>query len=93
MLSSGTISQQLLLFVILKGKRWKNDRYTKEFEADDRISQSQNGKADNKLCIKWIEKRFEPATKSHLLDKYCFLIVDRHISHISIEFLKLTMAN
>ena len=64
-----------------------------ELEPGDRISLSENGWTDNKLCIEWMEECFGPATRSNLLGQYCLLIVDGHASHVSTEFIKFTRAN
>ena len=53
-----TTGERLPLFIILKGKRWKNDWFTPELEPGDRISLSENGWTDNKLCMKWREECF-----------------------------------
>lgn len=47
----GSKGQRLLLFVILKSKKWKDDSYIPELEPVDRISLSENGRTDNKLCM------------------------------------------
>ncbi len=39
----GITGQRLPLFVILKGKKWKDDWYTEELEPGDCISLSENG--------------------------------------------------
>ncbi len=59
----GTTSCQLLLFVILKDKRWKNDWYLSDMERDARISLSKNGSTNNKLCMKWIRNCVKPETR------------------------------
>ncbi len=84
----GTTGQCLLLFVILKSKKWKYDLYTQELEPGDRISLSENGWTDNKLRMEWMRECFEPATRSHLQDQHRILIVNKHASHVSIEFIK-----
>ena len=50
----GIIGQRLLLFVILKDKKWKNDWFISELEPSDRILLSKDGQTDNKPCIEWI---------------------------------------
>ena len=46
----GTTGRRLPLFVILRGKKWKDDWYTQE-QPGDRISLSKNGWTDNKVCM------------------------------------------
>ncbi len=60
----GTTGRQLSLFVILKGKKWKDDWYTEEMGPRDQISLSENGWTDNKLCMEWMQECLEPATAS-----------------------------
>ncbi len=62
----GTSARRLPLFVIFKGKKWKDDWYTEDMQAGDRISLSENGWTDNKLCIEWLKDCFEPATRTEL---------------------------
>lgn len=50
----GTTGYRLPLFVILKGKRWKDDWYPSDMRKDARISLSENGWTDNKLCMEWM---------------------------------------
>ncbi len=85
--------ERLPLFVILKGKRWIGGWFTPELEPDDRISLNENGRTDNKLCIEWMEERFEPFTRSHLRGEYRLLIIDGHASHMSTKFITFTRAN
>ena len=40
-----------------------------------------------------MEGCFKKATRSHLFGEYCLLIVDGYASHVSIEFIKYTLAN
>ena len=47
----GTTGRRLLLFVILNGKRWKDDWYSSDMKRGARISLSENGLTDNKLCM------------------------------------------
>ena len=47
----GITECRLLLFVIVKGKKWKNDWYLSDMEQGACISLSENGGTDNKLCI------------------------------------------
>lgn len=89
----GTMGRRLPLFVILEGKKWKDDWYTQELEPGDCISLSENGWTDIKLCIEWMEECFEPATESFLQGQYQLLIVDGHASHVSTEFIKFTRAH
>ena len=89
----GTSGQQLPLFVILKGKKWKDDWYINDMQPGDRISLSENGWTDNKLCIEWLKDCFEPATRAELQGEYRLLIVDGHASHVSNEFIKFVKAN
>ena len=86
---SGT-GERLPLFVILKGKRWKDDWFTTELKPGDRISLSENGWTDNKLCMEWMKECFEPYTRSQLRGEYRLLIVDGHASHVSTEFITFT---
>ena len=85
----GTTGRRLPLFVILKGKKCKDNWFILELEPDDRISLSENGWTDNKLCMEWIQECFEPATRSYLRGQYQLLIVDENASHMSIERTKL----
>lgn len=62
----GTTGHQLLLFVILKDKRWKNDWYPSNMEKDTCISLSENGWTNNKLYMEWMRDCFESAIKTHL---------------------------
>ena len=62
----GTTGHRLPLFVILKGKRWKDDWYPSDMKKDTCISLSENDWTDNKLCMEWIKDCFELATKTHL---------------------------
>ncbi len=62
-------------------------------EPGDRISLSENGWTNNKLCIELIKECFEPATRSHLQGQHRLLIVDGHNFHISTEFIKFTRTN
>ena len=39
----GTIDQHLPSFIILRGKKWKDNGYTQELKPDDRISLNENG--------------------------------------------------
>ena len=48
----GTSNWRLPLFVILKSKKWKDDWYINNIQPGNRISLSENGWTDNKLCIK-----------------------------------------
>ncbi len=48
----GTIGRRLLSFVILKGKKWKDNLYPGDMERSDRISIIENGWTDNKLFMK-----------------------------------------
>ena len=89
----GTTGRRLPLFVILKGKKWKDDWFIPELESGDCISLSENGWTDNKLCMEWIQDCFEPATRSYLRGQYWLLIIDRHASHVSTEFIKVTQAH
>ncbi len=89
----GTSGRRLPLFVIFKGKKWKDDWYTRDMQAGDRISLSENGWTDNKLCIEWLKDCFEPATRTELRGEYRLLIVDGHASHVSNEFIKFVKAN
>lgn len=88
----GTTGEQLPLFVILKGKRWKDNWFTPELELGDHVSLSENKWADNKLCMEWLEECFEPFTRSHLRDEYRLLIVDGHASHASTGLITFTRA-
>ena len=47
------IGEHLLLFVILKGKKQKDDQFTIKLNPGDRISLSENGQTDNKFCMGW----------------------------------------
>ena len=89
----GTTGQRLPLFVILKAKKWKDDWYIQELKTGDYISLSDNGWTNHKLCMEWMEKCFEPATRSNLLGQYCLLIIDGHVSHVSTKVIKFTQAN
>ncbi len=84
----GTTGQRLPLFVIFKGKRWKDDWYPKDIERNSRISLSENGWTDNKLCMKWMRDCFHPETKDRLRDDHRILIVDGHAFHVSTEFIR-----
>ncbi len=86
----GTTGHQLLLFVILKGKKWKDDWYPSDMEKNARISLNENGWADNKLCMEWIKDCFQSVTKSHLWGKYQMLIVDGHASQMANKFIQFT---
>ena len=59
----------------------------------DRISLSENGWTNNKLCIEWLRDCFEPATRAELQGEYRLLIVDGHASHVSNKFIKFVKAN
>ena len=48
----GITGQQLLLFVILKGKKWKDDYFIPKLEPGDHILLSKNGWIDYNLCMK-----------------------------------------
>lgn len=85
----GTTGGRLPLFVILKGKKWKDDWYIQKLEPGDRISPSKNGWTDNKLCMEWMEECSKPATRAYLGGQYRLLIVDGHASHVSSEFINL----
>ncbi len=61
-----TSSLRLLLFVILKDKKWKDDWYIIDMQPDDRISLKENGWAYNKVSIKELKTSFELATKYEL---------------------------
>ncbi len=60
----GITGRRLPLFVILNGKRWKDDWYSSDMERGARISLSENGWTDNKLCIEWIRNCFQLETRS-----------------------------
>ncbi len=77
----------------MKSKKWKDGWYIKDMQPGDRISLSENGWIDNKLCIEWLKDCFEPATKVKLRGEYRLLIVDGHASHISNDFIKFIKAN
>ncbi len=47
----GITDCRLPLFDILKGKKWKDDCYLSDIERGVRISLSENGLTDNKLCM------------------------------------------
>ena len=57
-------------------------------ERNSRISLSENGWIDNKLCMEWIRDCFHPETKDCLRGDYRMFIVDGHASHISTEFIR-----
>ncbi len=80
--------RRLPLFVILKGKRWKNDWYPSDMKRGACISLGENGWTDNKLCMEWIRNCFEPKTRSYLYGEYRILIVDGHSSNVSTEFIQ-----
>ena len=58
----------------------------------DRISLSENGWTDNKLCLEWLKGCIEPATRAELQEEYRLLIVNGHASHVSNEFIKFIKA-
>lgn len=78
---------QLLLFIILKGKKWKNDWYPSDMKRIACISLNENGQTDNKLYLEWMRDFFKPETRSYLYEKYSILIVDRHELHVSNKFI------
>ncbi len=84
----GTTWCRLSLYVILKGRRWKDDWYPSDMKQDARISLSENSWTDNKLCIECIRNCFEPETRSYFRGEYRILIVDGHSSHVSTEFVQ-----
>ena len=57
-------------------------------EWNSRISLSENGWTDNKLCMEWMRDCFHPETKDRLRGDYRMLIVDGHASHVSTEFIR-----
>ena len=65
----------------------KDDWYPEDTEQNSHISPSENGWTDNRLCMKWMHDCFEPETKHYLRGDYRMLIVDRHASHVSTEFI------
>ncbi len=89
----GNAGRQLPLFVILKDKKWKDDWYPSDMVQSARISPSENGWTDNKLCMEWIRNCFEPKTRSYLPDEYRVLIVDGYTSHISTGFIQFALEN
>lgn len=85
--------QQLPLFVILKGKKSKDNQSINNIQLDNRISLGDNGWTDNKLCIKWLKECFELATRAKLQGKYWLLIVDGYVFHILSKFIKFVKTN
>ena len=83
-----TTGRRLPLFVILKGKRWKDDWYPEDMERGARISRSENNWTDNKLCMEWMRDYFELETRNYLRGEYRMLIVDGHASHVLNEFIQ-----
>lgn len=82
-----TTAHQLLLFVILTGKSWKNNCYPEDTKQKDRISPGKNGWTNNKFCIEWIRDCFKLETKYHLCNDSQISIIDGHVSYISTEFI------
>lgn len=82
----GTTGRRLPLFVILEGKRWKDDGYPSDMEQGARISLSENGWADKSSV--W--NGCGPKTRNYLRVEYRMLIVDGHASHVSAEFIRFT---
>ena len=56
-------------------------------EWNSRISLSENGWTNNKLCMEWMRDCFYSKTKDCLRGDYQMLIVDRYASHVSTKFI------
>ncbi len=59
-----TTRRQLSLFVIVEGKKWKDEWYTEEIGRKDQISISENGRTSNKLFIDWMQECYKLAIAS-----------------------------
>lgn len=58
-------NKQLSLFIILKGKKQKNDQFIQKLKSNHCILLKKTGLTNNKLCIKQMKEYFKLFIKSY----------------------------
>ncbi|KLO14856.1 DDE-domain-containing protein [Schizopora paradoxa] len=62
-------------------------------EANASFSTSPNGWTNSELALNWLKTEFDPLTKDKAGGNVCVLILDGHISHLSLEFVQYCIEN
>ncbi len=77
----GITCRQLPLFVILKGKGWKDDWYPSDMERGACISLSENSETDKKLCMEWIRNLSQKREVTSVLNIECWSLMGMHLMY------------
>jgi DDE superfamily endonuclease/Tc5 transposase DNA-binding domain len=73
-------------YVIFKGKHIQSNWFQQGAPTDWMIATSPKGWTSNGLALNWLQRHFEPHTRPRNKNKYRFLILDGHGSHLTPEF-------
>jgi hypothetical protein len=73
-------------YVIFKGKHIQSNWFQQEAPKEWMIATSPKGWTNNGLALNWLQRHFEPHTQPYGKNKYRFLILDGHGSHLTPEF-------
>jgi len=82
--ATGKVLPPLIIFM---GKYLQSTWISDDVPEDWMVTTSPNGWTSNAIGLKWLEKHFEPHTRPMARNKYRFLILDGHDSHITPEFI------
>lgn len=81
-------------FIIFKCSFLQKGWSTKvNLSLDSRIGVSENGWSNNTLCLSWLEFIFIPLVQKRRQGKYVLLLLDGHVSHMTLAFSKMCEEN
>lgn len=79
--------------IIFKGKQHQESWYSNTNAADAFFAVSDQGWTNSEIALEWLQRDFDPQTKSQAQNGHQLLLINGYSSHTSYEFLEYCLQN